>query len=92
MMRDDSHLREKPLVGHHRYLNRQIVTECEYRCAPPNYVIVFATVFPASAAAIRLTDSLAATAGVGAIARTARASGLAIPSVNRPVKTPRKVG
>jgi hypothetical protein len=45
-----------------------------------------------SAAAIRLTDSVAPAAGVGAVANTARASGLAIPSVNRPVKTVRKVG
>lgn len=39
-----------------------------------------------SAAAIRLTDSLAAAAGVGAIFSTARASGLLIPRANRPVK------
>jgi hypothetical protein len=44
-----------------------------------------------NAAAIRLTDNLAAAAGVGAIASVARASGLAIPSVNRLVKTARKV-
>ena len=44
------------------------------------------------AAEIRLTDSLAAEAGVGAIANTPRASGLAMPSVNRPVKTAKNVG
>ena len=38
------------------------------------------------------TDSLAAAAGVGPMASTARASGLAIPSGNRLVKMARKVG
>jgi hypothetical protein len=45
-----------------------------------------------NAAAIRLTDSLAAAAGVGAIASTAPASALLIPRANRPVNTARKVG
>jgi hypothetical protein len=45
-----------------------------------------------NAAAIRLIESVAAMAGVGAIARTARASGLAIPSVNRLAKGARKLG
>ena len=39
-----------------------------------------------------LTDNLEAAAGVGAIASTARASGLAIPDANRAVNTARKVG
>jgi hypothetical protein len=41
---------------------------------------------------MRLTDSFAAAPGLGAIASTARASGLAIPIVNRSVKMARKVG
>jgi hypothetical protein len=45
-----------------------------------------------NAAAIRLTESSAAAAVVGAIANTARASGLAIPNVNRLTKAARKVG
>ena len=45
-----------------------------------------------NAAEIRFSESFATAAGVGAMANTARASGLAIPSVNRPVKAARKVG
>jgi imidazolonepropionase-like amidohydrolase len=42
-----------------------------------------------SAATTLLTDNLAAATGVEATASTARASGLAIPSANRPIKTVR---